>query len=239
MHVNNEFNICLQIGDTIEVFWPNDNLYYPGIITGIDKKAKMYRIVYDDGDIEVISLNKETWRHIDKPQMKKATPRKLTKAPKPIRKRRQAVVIPSNNNEKIGKVEDAVTLLSHIFTSWLRREKRCHLETNADDIVALAIRNAVDQTTFAAANGDKDLYRFPEGAANTSWLRNAHKFGVGEAVRRNYRHWTIPLSDSEWEVEKSALCCLAYRIENAKGKVTKKILDTSILFAIALLFVAK
>ncbi|KAK3289666.1 hypothetical protein CYMTET_2936 [Cymbomonas tetramitiformis] len=48
-------------GDKIEIFWPEDRMWYPGAVgtTGEDERTK---IMYDDGDEENVVLKEETYR---------------------------------------------------------------------------------------------------------------------------------------------------------------------------------
>ena len=51
----------VRSGCKIEIFWPDDQLWYPGTVgvTGADGKRK---IEYDDGEIEFLELSKEKYR---------------------------------------------------------------------------------------------------------------------------------------------------------------------------------
>lgn len=51
-----------DIGDHIEVFWPADNAYYPGIVAEIQDDGR-HVILYDDADVEIINLANEQWRY--------------------------------------------------------------------------------------------------------------------------------------------------------------------------------
>ena len=52
-----------SIGDRIDVFWPLDNAFYPGVVTDIDNGH--HQIQYDDGDKETLEISNETWRFSD------------------------------------------------------------------------------------------------------------------------------------------------------------------------------
>ncbi len=66
-------NMCLasenpslpQIGQDVEVYWPLDQKFYPGVIDSIDPKTQEHHITYEDGDIEKLSMQDETWRYKD------------------------------------------------------------------------------------------------------------------------------------------------------------------------------
>ena len=45
-------NPKLKVNDKVKVNWQNQGTYYPGIISGINKKNGTYSIQYDDGDTE-------------------------------------------------------------------------------------------------------------------------------------------------------------------------------------------
>ena len=52
----------LPVGLKIEVYWPFDKMYYPGVIDTYDKRKNTYRVVYNDGDVEILNMSKEKWR---------------------------------------------------------------------------------------------------------------------------------------------------------------------------------
>lgn len=219
MPAKRAIDMCPSIGDMVEIYWPVDNRYYSGMISHFNSTTHQHRIVYDDGDVEQVNLSQETWRYFDR--------NKNRKVESPIAK--------SGCGEK-STVEDAIDLLSIIFTSWLRREARCHLPTSSSDIVMLAIRDAIDRTTFYATHGEMNFYKRSQ---NCSWLRSARKVGVEDEMRTNYSHWTVPLSDCEWEVEKQALLSLSHKIANVKEKLSHRHFASSIIAAIAILLAAK
>lgn len=53
----------------IKVWWPNDREYYPGTIVAFDHVAKKHKIVYDDGDEEILLMDEETWEPLDDHQI--------------------------------------------------------------------------------------------------------------------------------------------------------------------------
>ncbi|XP_078443131.1 binding protein isoform X2 [Wolffia australiana] len=61
------------VGCKIKVWWPMDKKYYRGRVSSYDPGKKKHTVVYDDGDIEVLLLQKESWELIesDQPSKKK------------------------------------------------------------------------------------------------------------------------------------------------------------------------
>lgn len=57
-----------ETGDQIEVYWPDDRCYYSAevkqLCTGIDSYS--FRLVYFDGEEEVLNLASEVWRYLKK-----------------------------------------------------------------------------------------------------------------------------------------------------------------------------
>ena len=55
------------VGKRVEVFWPKDDRYYPGVVTSYTHKKSVFHhtIQYDDGEKEKLNLAKQTWREID------------------------------------------------------------------------------------------------------------------------------------------------------------------------------
>lgn len=54
-----------HIGRKLELYWSGDRCYYSGKITKYDPSTKKHEILYDDGEVELVSLEKEKFRWID------------------------------------------------------------------------------------------------------------------------------------------------------------------------------
>ncbi|XP_020583977.1 uncharacterized protein LOC110027049 isoform X2 [Phalaenopsis equestris] len=81
MHLDN-------IGRKIEVWWPDDERFYTGVIDAFDPVTKKHRVVYDDGDAEILFLRNERWNYIDSKNFEKgqendiACPERSSQMPK-------------------------------------------------------------------------------------------------------------------------------------------------------------
>jgi len=51
-----------SVGDKIEVYWEDDNKFYPGTVATFTPNTGDIQIYYDDGDIEALKIQEETWR---------------------------------------------------------------------------------------------------------------------------------------------------------------------------------
>ncbi|CAL5345505.1 unnamed protein product [Camellia sinensis] len=49
----------------IKVWWPVDKRFYGGVVKSYDSEHKKYVVLYDDGDVEVLRLDKERWELVD------------------------------------------------------------------------------------------------------------------------------------------------------------------------------
>ncbi|RDX89521.1 Sister chromatid cohesion protein PDS5-like B, partial [Mucuna pruriens] len=54
------------IGCRIKVWWPMDKKFYGGTIKSYDSTKGKHVMLYDDGDVEILRLEKERWELIDK-----------------------------------------------------------------------------------------------------------------------------------------------------------------------------
>ncbi|XP_028754953.1 sister chromatid cohesion protein PDS5 homolog B-A isoform X2 [Neltuma alba] len=54
------------IGCRIKVWWPMDKQFYEGTVKSYDLQKRKHVILYNDGDVEVLRLEKERWELIDK-----------------------------------------------------------------------------------------------------------------------------------------------------------------------------
>lgn len=48
----------------IKVWWPLDNRFYEGVVKSYDPEKKKHVVLYDDGDVEMLRLEKEQWELI-------------------------------------------------------------------------------------------------------------------------------------------------------------------------------
>ncbi|KAI4298831.1 hypothetical protein L6164_032348 [Bauhinia variegata] len=54
------------IGCRIKVWWPMDKKFYEGTVKSYDPLKGKHVILYDDGDVEILRLEKERWELVDK-----------------------------------------------------------------------------------------------------------------------------------------------------------------------------
>ncbi|KAG2659749.1 hypothetical protein PVAP13_1KG380000 [Panicum virgatum] len=52
------------IGARIKVWWPDDKMFYKGVVESFDSNSKRHKVAYDDGDVEVLLLRDEKWEFI-------------------------------------------------------------------------------------------------------------------------------------------------------------------------------
>ncbi|KAL0398901.1 UNVERIFIED_CONTAM: Sister chromatid cohesion protein PDS5 [Sesamum radiatum] len=65
---NNGSSAADLIGCRIKVWWPMDKQFYEGVVKSFDTQKKKHVILYDDGDVEVLRLERERWELIDNGQ---------------------------------------------------------------------------------------------------------------------------------------------------------------------------
>ncbi|VVB14006.1 unnamed protein product [Arabis nemorensis] len=53
------------VGSRIQVWWPMDRKFYKGVIESFGVSNKKHKVLYDDGDVENLNLNKERWAMIE------------------------------------------------------------------------------------------------------------------------------------------------------------------------------
>ncbi|KAI4355819.1 hypothetical protein L6164_004557 [Bauhinia variegata] len=53
------------VGRRIKVWWPIDKRFYTGLVVSFDRQKKKHKTLYDDGDMEVLNLEKECWHLIE------------------------------------------------------------------------------------------------------------------------------------------------------------------------------
>ncbi|CAN4100173.1 unnamed protein product [Withania somnifera] len=49
------------VGARIRIWWPLDDKFYKATVSSFDPMKRKYKVIYDDGDIEILRLHKERW----------------------------------------------------------------------------------------------------------------------------------------------------------------------------------
>lgn len=52
------------VGSKVKVWWPDDQMFYEGVIDSYDSVKKKHKVLYTDGDEEILNLKKEKWEII-------------------------------------------------------------------------------------------------------------------------------------------------------------------------------
>ncbi|MED6216964.1 hypothetical protein PIB30_013179 [Stylosanthes scabra] len=53
------------VGTRVKVWWPEDEMYYEGVVDSFDRSKKKHKVSYDDGDTEILNLKRERWEILD------------------------------------------------------------------------------------------------------------------------------------------------------------------------------
>ncbi|KAG6598548.1 hypothetical protein SDJN03_08326, partial [Cucurbita argyrosperma subsp. sororia] len=53
------------VGSKIKVWWPKDRMFYAGVVESFDPGKRKHKVLYTDGDEEILNLKKERWEYID------------------------------------------------------------------------------------------------------------------------------------------------------------------------------
>ncbi|KFK29787.1 hypothetical protein AALP_AA7G179700 [Arabis alpina] len=53
------------VGSRVRVWWPLDQVYYKGVVDSYDSSKKRHLVIYDDGDQEILNLQKQKWYFLD------------------------------------------------------------------------------------------------------------------------------------------------------------------------------
>ncbi|XP_007011734.2 PREDICTED: protein IWS1 homolog [Theobroma cacao] len=53
------------VGSKVKVWWPKDRAFYEGIIHSFDSVKKKHKVLYNDGDQEILNLKREKWEFIE------------------------------------------------------------------------------------------------------------------------------------------------------------------------------
>ncbi|XP_019095474.1 PREDICTED: sister chromatid cohesion protein PDS5 homolog A-like [Camelina sativa] len=93
------------IGCRIEVWWPMDKRFYEGTIKSYDSTKQRHVILYEDGDVEVLNLDKERWELIDTG----GKPAKKSRTSKGSSNKKRSFESKSKNSDGLQRDEDPIT----------------------------------------------------------------------------------------------------------------------------------
>ncbi|TXG62253.1 hypothetical protein EZV62_013616 [Acer yangbiense] len=54
----------ILVGSKVKVWWPKDQQFYDGVIDSFDPTKKRHKVLYNDGDEEILNLKRERWELI-------------------------------------------------------------------------------------------------------------------------------------------------------------------------------
>ncbi|KAF8035749.1 hypothetical protein BT93_C1699 [Corymbia citriodora subsp. variegata] len=53
------------VGSKIKVWWPQDRAFYKGVVDSFDPVRKRHKVLYTDGDQEILNLKKQKWEFVE------------------------------------------------------------------------------------------------------------------------------------------------------------------------------
>ncbi|CAI9772937.1 unnamed protein product [Fraxinus pennsylvanica] len=53
------------VGSKVKVWWPKDRAFYEGVVGSFDSVKKKHKILYKDGDEEILNLKNEKWEFVE------------------------------------------------------------------------------------------------------------------------------------------------------------------------------
>ncbi|XP_059658238.1 sister chromatid cohesion protein PDS5 homolog C-like [Cornus florida] len=97
------------VGSKVKVWWPEDKMFYEGVIDTFDSVKKKHKVLYRDGDEEVLNLKKERWELISGDSDSVEDGEQETEHPSPDassdRHRKKKAKTNSDPSAKQGKME--------------------------------------------------------------------------------------------------------------------------------------
>lgn len=231
---------CPAVGDNIEVYWPDDKMYYSGRVTAFIDATRRHRVEYSDGDIELLDLRDELWRlpqHSSSSLPQAVTSQHLgailRAAARPARtvemKKKRSVImsplsvlppspLPRQCTSCISAT-NARALIAQRATRWLRDESRRPSSPVAPPVRAMWVQICADlcvryvHDSLAIETRDGEECTPPE--ADLGWLLSTYRGKSASRARQNYSGWKRPLTDDEWRIESDIMRTVARRFDCA------------------------
>lgn len=189
------------LGRKIKVWWPQDKQFYNGVVDSYDSKLKKHKVVYVDGDVEVLNLHKQRWEFIDDNPVTEKSPEIIASSKsvvdKPARRRTTKGESPP---VKEDMTESSAKRGSH--SSKTRKDSRLQLDMKPDDNGALVKSADAGLSEKSASEVIADTVMSPENTDQpTSGSRGRKQKQGGES--RKGRQVTSSSTPTDGTVKKS------------------------------------
>ncbi|CAA2987957.1 sister chromatid cohesion PDS5 homolog A isoform X1 [Olea europaea subsp. europaea] len=152
---DNRRSLADLIGCMIKVWWPSDKKFYEGVVKSFDSQKKKHVILYDDGDVEVLRLDKERWELVDNGQ-------KAVKRSNTLKGSRPEGVSSGIKRKSIGRSREDKKM-STIFPPSQARRKRSTREK-----VERVRKGVLKSKSSAKRGGSRPIITQPESSTKSS-----------------------------------------------------------------------
>ncbi|KAL0354877.1 UNVERIFIED_CONTAM: hypothetical protein Sradi_3934600 [Sesamum radiatum] len=100
----------------IQVWWPMDEMFYPGTVKAFDPVTKKHTIIYDDDEREILNLRKETWELVAHEQLRRVRTQEKTAKGKAgsLRKQHAASSSKRSKSENRNIIKNSVPDIIHL-----------------------------------------------------------------------------------------------------------------------------
>ncbi|PWA91605.1 phospholipase-like protein [Artemisia annua] len=96
------------VGRRIKVWWSTDKTYYQGVVKSFDCRKKRHKVLYDDGEEELLDLKQEQWKLAEMASRLSMFEIKLMNAGKGL------LILPSSTAELLNVLEQMEKLLHRV-----------------------------------------------------------------------------------------------------------------------------
>lgn len=203
-----------EVGDRIQVYWPDDDAHYVGRVTAYCETTSRYRVEYADGDVELLELGKERWR-----KLRSNCERFGDMLQAATGMRKSAPASPVSVIAEV-KCDCEQYLVAHYVTNWLcdetRRPQRPVHPEMRDKWASLCanlcmqyVRDWLCEESIEVC--DIELER-------TMWIFDMGDAKVLQAALNIYKNWKRPLTKYEWDIEVRIMKDIARRLSCAPSR---------------------
>ncbi|GJY77149.1 phospholipase-like protein [Tanacetum coccineum] len=164
------------VGRRIKVWWSEDKSYYRGVVKSYDGSTKRHKVLYDDGEEELIDLNQERWELVEITSSLSNFEMKLMNAG------RRLLPLPSSTAELLGVLRQIENFLHRvqekpsvsmkyamypIIEALVAKELLRYSDMNVNIIVACCICDVLRIMDYNASYNEEQMKGFFELAVIT------------------------------------------------------------------------
>ncbi|XP_022892679.1 neurofilament heavy polypeptide-like [Olea europaea var. sylvestris] len=147
------------VGSKVKVWWPKDRMFYEGIVDSFDSVRKKHKILYQDGDEEILYLKNEKWELVEDGLVSDAglpVERASADIPSEMNTKKAKTNPEASSNDGKTKISRKSNLKNTATTSGRKSKHDAKADLKSDDDISSSGGKSLDDS-LKASGKSKDV----------------------------------------------------------------------------------